>query len=169
MPTVGELLSVLDKIAPPHLAYAEDPIGLQIGRESDVFEKAVVALDVSPAAIEFAVSIGAHVIVAHHPCIYRPLKNVAGDSFETQVVRAALKSDVAVIAAHTNWDAAEGGVNDTLASLLSLSGVVAFGNDVPAQELKLSVFVPAEGAQVLIDALADAGAGGIGLYRRCAF
>ena len=169
MPTVGELLNVLDKIAPPHLAYSDDPIGLQLGRKSDPFEKALVSLDVTPAAIEHAGSVGARLLIAHHPPIYRPLKNIAGDSLDAQVVRAAIKADVAVVAAHTNWDAAEGGVNDTLAELLSLGSVSAFGNDLPAQELKLSVFVPETDAQSLIDDLAAAGAGGMGMYRRCAF
>ena len=169
MPTVGDLLDALDEIAPSHLAYADDPIGLHVGRKSDVFERALVALDVTPAAIEHAASMSAGVIVAHHPPIYHPLKNIAGDSLDVQVVRGSVKHGIALIAAHTNWDAAEGGVNDTLASLLSLAEVEPFGNDLPARELKLSVFVPVGEAQRLIDVLAAAGAGGMGLYRRCAF
>ena len=153
----------------PHLAFADDPIGLHIGRKSDTFERALVTLDVTPSAIEKAIDLGAKAIIAHHPPIYHSLKNLAGDSFETQVVRSAVSAGIALIAAHTNWDAAEGGVNDTLVDLLSLSNVESFGNDLPAQELKLSVFVPANETQKLIDALAAAGAGGMGLYRRCAF
>lgn len=169
MPTVGELLTALDEIAPPHLAYADDPIGLQVGRKSDTFEKALVTLDVTPAAVQAAVGAGAGVVVAHHPPIYRPVKGISGDSLEAQVLRAAVKGDVALIAAHTNWDAAEGGVNDTLASLLSLTDVESFGEDLPAEELKLTVFVPDAEADRIIDVLAEAGAGGMGLYRRCAF
>jgi dinuclear metal center YbgI/SA1388 family protein len=169
VPTVGELLDALDDIAPSHLAYADDPIGLHVGRKSDAFERAVVALDVTPAAVEYAASLGASVIVAHHPPIYHPLKNVAGDSLDAQVIRGSIKHGIALVAAHTNWDAANGGVNDSLASLLSLSEVTPFGNDLPAKELKLSVFVPLAETQRLIDALAAAGAGGMGLYRRCAF
>jgi dinuclear metal center YbgI/SA1388 family protein len=169
VPTVGELLTALDEIAPPQLAYPDDPIGLHIGRKSDAFEKALVTLDLTPSAIEHAVHIGAKAIVGHHPAIYYPAKHISGDSFESQVLRGAIRNDIAVMSAHTNWDAAEGGVNDTLASLLSLSNVRAFGNDVATSELKLTVFIPEEKAEGLIDALAAVGAGGIGLYRRCAF
>jgi dinuclear metal center YbgI/SA1388 family protein len=169
MPTVAELLSALDKIAPPELAYPDDPIGLQVGRKSDVFEKAVVSLDVSPAVVEYAVSLGAKAIVAHHAPIYHPMRSLAGDGFQAQVLRAAVRADMAILVAHTNWDAAPGGVNDTLASLLSLTEVAPFGNDVGTNVFKLSVFVPADQTDHLIDALAAAGAGGLGLYKRCAY
>ncbi len=169
MPTVAGLLNALDTIAPPELAYPDDPIGLQVGRKSDVFEKAVVALDVSPAAIDHAVSVDATVIVAHHAPIYHPVRSLAGDGFQAQVLRAAIRANLAILVAHTNWDAAPGGVNDTLASMLSLSDVAPFGDDVNTQVFKLSVFVPIGETDRLIDALADAGAGGLGLYKRCAF
>ncbi|MDQ2987043.1 MAG: Nif3-like dinuclear metal center hexameric protein [Armatimonadota bacterium] len=169
MPTVGELLSALDKIAPPELAYTDDPIGLQVGRKSDVFDKALVSLDVSPATIEHAVSNGARAIVAHHAPIYHAPRHLAGDGFQVQVLRAAVKADISIIVAHTNWDAADGGVNDTLARALSLENVKPFGDDISTEALKLAVFVPAKSAQSLIDAMAAAGAGGLGLYRRCAF
>lgn len=169
MPTVGELLNALDKIAPPELAYPDDPIGLQVGRKSDVFDKALVSLDISPATIEYAVSLGARVIVAHHAPIYHPPRHLAGDGFQVQVLRAAVKSDISIIVAHTNWDAASSGINDTLAEALSLRKVKPFGGDISTESLKLAVFVPANSAQPLIDAMAAAGAGGLGLYRRCAF
>jgi len=169
MPTVAELLNALDTIAPPELAYPDDPIGLQVGRKSDVFEKAVVSLDVSPAAIDYAVDAGAQVIVAHHAPIYHPVRTIAGDGFQAQMLRAAIRADIAILVAHTNWDAATGGVNDTLASKLSLSDVVPFGDDVDTKAFKLSVFVPAQQAESLIDALSSAGAGGVGLYKRCAY
>jgi dinuclear metal center YbgI/SA1388 family protein len=169
MPTVAELLNALDMIAPPELAYPDDPIGLQVGRKSDVFEKALVCLDVTPSAIEHAVSIGAGAVVAHHAPIYNPVRTLSGDGFQAQVLRAAIRSEVAVLVAHTNWDAAPGGVNDTLASALSLSSVMPFGDDVAAKVFKLSFFVPAGDVDRLIDALSAAGAGGLGLYRRCAF
>lgn len=169
MPTVAELLHALDTIAPPQLAYPNDPIGLQVGRKSDVFEKAVVTLDVSPAAIDYAVSVGAAAIVSHHALIYHPLRSLAGDGFQAQAIRAALRANLAVLTAHTNWDAAPGGVNDTLADALGLQGLAPFGNDIETDVYKLSVFVPAADAQGLIDSLAEAGAGGLGYYRRCAF
>ncbi|MBQ3626643.1 MAG: Nif3-like dinuclear metal center hexameric protein, partial [Synergistaceae bacterium] len=39
--------------------------------------------------------------------------------------RAAIKNNIAVIAAHTNWDIVEGGVNTELAKLISLNNIRA--------------------------------------------
>jgi len=169
MPTVGELLNALDTIAPPELAFPDDPIGLQVGRKSDSLDKVLVSLDVSPGTIEHAVSIGAKAIVCHHAPIYHPVRSLAGDGFQVQVLRAAVRSGIAILVAHTNWDAASGGVNDTLASLMSISDVSPFGNDIKSHVFKLSAFVPSSEVDHMIDVLTEAGAGGVGLYRRCAF
>jgi dinuclear metal center YbgI/SA1388 family protein len=169
MPTIGEVIAALETIAPPELAYPNDPIGLQIGRKSDTFERCVVALDVSPAPIDFAATNGAELIVAHHAPIYHPISHLSGDGFNCQTVRTAVQAGIAVIVAHTNWDAAVGGVNDSLATALNLLEVHPFGDDTESTALKVVVFVPVNEADTLIDALAEAGAGGLGLYRRCAF
>lgn len=169
MPTVAELQATLDELAPPELAYPDDPIGLQAGRKSDIFDSALVTLDVTPAAVERACAIGAQAIVTHHAPIYHPLRHLAGDGLQAQVLRGALANGIAILVAHTNWDAAPNGINDTLASRLGLHDVVPFGDDIQVRSMKVSVFVPSAHCDRLIDALSGAGAGGLGLYRRCAF
>jgi len=71
--------------------------------------------------------------------------------------------------AHTNADSAPDGVSDALAERLGLSEVRPLDPD-PADPLDtLVTFVPVADAQRLIDALAQAGAGQLGDYDRCAF
>jgi dinuclear metal center YbgI/SA1388 family protein len=41
--------------------------------------------------------------------------------FPESAVIAAIKADITVLSAHTNWDCAEGGINDVLANLLDLT------------------------------------------------
>jgi dinuclear metal center YbgI/SA1388 family protein len=169
MPTIGDLLKHLDEIAPPHLAFPDDPIGLQLGRKSDAVSTCVVTLDSTPQCIAFAKQQGAQCIVSHHPPIYNPIPSLAGDSLSVQVIREAITNNIALIAAHTNWDTADGGVNDTLAKLIGLTDITPFGDDVDSNNYKLTVFVPQDHRERLIDALAAAGAGGVGDYKRCAF
>lgn len=131
--------------------------------------KCLVCLDATPEALAAAADVGAEAVVSHHPLIYNPLQSLGGDSTQIRAIRAAFENRIAVITAHTNWDAASGGVNDTLAALLGLSNIRPFGNDIPALAYKLVTFVPERARNEVLDALANIGCGVIGLYRRCAF
>ena len=60
-----------------------------------------------------------NLLVTHHPVIFTPLNRLEGDSLPYLLARAG----IGLIAAHTNLDKAEGGVNDTLAAQLELTDV----------------------------------------------
>lgn len=169
MPTVGDLLAALEGVAPRNLAFPDDPIGLQLGRKGDRVDSCVVSLDPSPSALAFAIQSKAQAIVSHHALIYNPLRSIAGDSAQVRSIRSAIENNLAVLVAHTNWDAAPGGINDTLSEKLGLSDVRSFGGDIDQKALKLVTFVPSDHRDRIIDALASVGCGTIGLYRRCAF
>lgn len=93
-----------------------DNVGLLVGDKNAEVTRAVVALDCTADAVDFAVENGAQVIVTHHPVIFNPLKNIKGDS----VVYKLIKHGIAVISAHTNLDTGKGGVNDCLCSRIGL-------------------------------------------------
>lgn len=169
MTTVAEILKKLNEIAPPHLAFPNDPIGLQLGDMARSVQACVVCLDVTPEVVEFAVSENAQVIISHHATIYHPISQLTGDSLTVRVVSLAMRNDIALICAHTNWDAARGGINDTLAERLGLKDVRPFGDDITLKNLKLVTFIPGDAVEKLLDALASVECGVIGLYRRCAF
>jgi dinuclear metal center YbgI/SA1388 family protein len=167
--TVSDLLEALDRIAPRSLALPGDPGGLQVGCPSTPLTRVLVALDCTLGLVRQAADAGAEALVVHHPPIYRPLSTLAGEEHPLPALRTALEQGIAVIAAHTNWDAAEGGVNDALAARLNLHDVTPIGQDSFTYQFKLVTFLPQDSADALLDALADAGCGQIGLYRRCAF
>ncbi len=169
MPAVRDVVAAMDRIAPRRFAYSFDRIGLQVGDPSAVVSRGVVALDASLGAIRFAAESNAAVLVTHHPVIWEPVESIRSDDYGGQRLTDLLASKVALIAAHTNWDCARGGVNDILAEHFELSSVRPFGSGNPSASLKLVTFVPEESLQSLIQALAEAGAGDIGAYARCAF
>ena len=169
MATVHQVLEALEDIAPPRYAFDFDRVGLQVGDAQQEVTKAVVSLDRSLAAVAYAESIGAQLLIAHHPLIFRPIDHVSNRSHVGRTVLRLARSNIAFIAAHTNWDSAQGGVNDALCSLFKLSNVRAFGSGADVEKLKLVFFCPPENADDVIDACSNAGAGEIGLYRRCAF
>lgn len=169
MPTVSDVLAALEEIAPTRYAFGFDKVGLQVGDPKQQVQRAVVSFDRSLAAAKYASATGAQLLVAHHPLLWDPLKRVVTGDHIGDTVRELVKGDVSFIAAHTNWDAAPGGINDTLARLLRFKDIKPFGEAGTTPRLKLIMFVPEDEAQKLIDAASEAGAGVIGMYTRCAY
>lgn len=129
----------------------------------------MVALDPSLDAIARCRELGAQLLLAHHPLLFSASRRLDLASGVGRRVAAAIRAEVNVIAAHTDWDLASPGLNDALAAKLELRNVDVFGSARPSPLLRLVTYVPPEGADELLDALAAAGAGEIGRYRRCAF
>ena len=125
---ISDVLENLRFLAPEDLALDGDPVGLLVDRDGAEVRKIGVCLDATPAAVERAVSASVHLIVAHHPLIYHPLKRLGGD-LVSQSVKRLVKHDIALYAMHTNWDAAPGGINDTLAECLELKDVMPLGTE----------------------------------------
>lgn len=169
MTTVRDVLAVIEAIAPLRWGLPGDRIGLQLGDPDTVVERGVVALDASLGAVQKATETRAQILVCHHPLIWEPLKSVALDTPSGCKVAALIRGEIAFIAAHTNWDAAIGGINDTLTALLDLNDVVPFGSAASEGRLKVTVFLPEDRVEPMLDALAAAGAGEIGRYRRCGY
>src|SRR5579884_607109 len=126
-----EILSYLRQIAPEESAYEDDPVGLHVAAPAEV-DKVAVCLDATLPVVEEATALGAGLIVAHHPLIYHPLKRLTDDTPSGEIALALARAGVGLYASHTNWDMADGGINDTLAELLGLNDVRRLGKDPPA-------------------------------------
>lgn len=164
-----EIIQLFEQFSPKGLAMEGDKIGLQIGRLNKKIDNVMIALDVLDEVIDEAIERNVQLIIAHHPPIFRPLKNVLTDTVQGRMIEKLLKNDIAVYAAHTNLDVAAGGVNDLLADALGLENPEVL---VPTYETKLKklvVFTPASHAEEIRKVLGDTGAGYIGNYSHCSF
>jgi dinuclear metal center YbgI/SA1388 family protein len=169
MARVSDILDALEQIAPSRYAFDFDKVGLQVGDAHQTVHKAVVSLDASLAAAAFGKARGAQLLLAHHPLIYDPVAALTAGSHQGRILIELVKAEISFIAAHTNWDSAKGGINDTLASLFGLTSTADFGTGAQIQNLKLVVFSPQGDVERIVDAASQAGAGVIGAYHRCAF
>lgn len=113
--TPEQMLETLRQIAPAELACNWDNVGLLVDAGRPVTAVAT-SLDVTPAVVQAAAESGCQMIVAHHPVIFDPLKRITAED----VPALLLRQGISAICMHTNLDAAEGGVNDTLADILDL-------------------------------------------------
>lgn len=165
-----EIIQLFESWSPKALACMEnDPIGLAIGTLNKPISKVLATLDINMAVAEEAIAKGCELIIAHHPPIFRKLSNLRTDSPAGQLYEKLIKHDIAVYAAHTNLDVAEGGVNDLLADALQLKNRVVLEETYAEDLLKLVVFVPHIDAEIVRQALAKAGAGKIGDYEACSY
>jgi len=117
---LADILRVLEKMAPPHLAEEWDNAGLQVGDPGREVESVWVALDPSPDVVAAACRKGVGLLVTHHPLIFRPLKQIDTRTPLGAVIEKALRHRLAVYAMHTNLDAAAAGLNDMLAERLGV-------------------------------------------------
>ncbi|MBM4041649.1 MAG: Nif3-like dinuclear metal center hexameric protein [Planctomycetes bacterium] len=168
-PTVATVVEALHTIAPPELAEAWDNVGLLVGDPEAPCQRVLVSLDVDAALLRRAAKAGAQLIITHHPPFLSPLRRVAADDPAGRLVLDAARRGIALAAAHTNYDLADGGVNDVLASLLGLQGIEPLARSDRSALAKLVVFTPETDLAPVIQALSDAGAGVIGQYRECTF
>ncbi len=120
---IREVMEALERFAPLPLQESYDNAGLQVGLTEAEISGALLCLDVTEAVVDEAVSKGCNLIVAHHPLIFRKLAHIGGESYVERAVMKAIKQDVAIVAAHTNLDNAEGGVNFKMAEKIGLQGL----------------------------------------------
>lgn len=126
---VREVLEEIDRIAPFALAEEWDNIGLMVGDPAQEVRRLGVALDPLPEAVERAAEAGCQALLTHHPLFFSPVKKLDFSTTVGWTVCLAARLNVAILAAHTNWDCAEGGVSFELARLLGLRGVFVLDPD----------------------------------------
>ena len=146
-----------------------DQVGLHVGAPDDVVTGVLVCLDVTEAVVDEAVDLGANLVLAHHPLLFRPLSRLTPDTAAGRIALHAARRGVAILAAHTNFDAAIGGTSDPVVELLQLTDVRPLEPLRGPSPFKIVTFVPSEATDVVLDAMGSAGAGVIGEYTTCSF
>jgi len=118
--TVGMMRDLVNGFAPFDTAEDFDNVGLLVGRAQQEVRTALVALDVTPGVIEEAKRQGAQLIVTHHPLLFAPRRDLREEDREGMLLAALIRAELSLIAAHTNFDKAAGGVNDALLAAVGL-------------------------------------------------
>ena len=128
MRTVQDVYSIINTFSPFSTQEKWDNSGLLVGTGGMPVHKVYVTLDISNETIAAAQKQGADLMVAHHPIIFSPLKQLSPDSPVWKLAAA----NMAAICVHTPLDRAKGGINDRLHQLLQeplqLSGAMESGS-----------------------------------------
>src|SRR5207249_5673323 len=99
-----DLVSHLRQLAPLELAADWDNVGLLLGDPDAEVARILTCLTVTPEVAAEAVDSRAHLIVTHHPILFRAAKRLTTASTEGRMLLALARAGVAVYSAHTAFD-----------------------------------------------------------------
>lgn len=168
-PTAGQIIGIIEEIAPREAAVSEDPVGIQCGEPDRSVRRIMFALDASKSTVEQALDARADLLVTHHPLLFQPLAQRTVDSPTGIAFKQAVRGDLVVYSAHTNLDASSQGINTSLAQLLKLTETRILYPTGSDGGFKMVVFVPEHAYISVREAAFKAGAGRIGDYSKCSF
>lgn len=114
----ADVIRKLEELSP--LAYAEswDNPGLLAGRTDKEIKRIYIAVDATTEAIAEAESVGADMLLTHHPLIFKGIKKVNSEDFIGRRILTLLQDDMCYYAMHTNFDVM--GMADAAADELKL-------------------------------------------------
>lgn len=116
-----ELTEHLESIAPPYLQESYDNSGLIVGDPEAEVKGILLCLDSTEDVVREAKKKGCNVVIAHHPVIFRGIKQLTPATYVERTVRMAVKEDINIYAIHTNLDnVLVNGVNGKIADKLGL-------------------------------------------------
>ncbi|AQX13205.1 Nif3-like dinuclear metal center hexameric protein [Elizabethkingia meningoseptica] len=165
---VKEIISITEKQWPVQQAEDFDNVGLLCGNPEREVSGILVCHDALEEVVDEAIEKGCNLIICFHPIIFSGLKSLTGRNYVERSVIKALENKIAIYAIHTALDNDLFGVNYRIGKELGLENMRIL---MPKQKQLsyLTVYVPAENANELEQAIFDAGAGHIGFYDQCRF
>ena len=124
---VQQVFSLIDAVAPFETQLEYDNSGLLIGSPSAEVTGILFALDVTDRVIDEALSLGADLIVTHHPILFNAVQRITDENYEGRLIMKMIRSGLSLISAHINLDQAPSGINDALAEMIGLKDVTGEG------------------------------------------
>ena len=167
--TIKQVTQFLEQKFPLYLQEDFDNCGVQCGDVNQEITGAMVCFEMSEQIIDEAIGKGCNLVISHHPLILkRGITKIQPHDRVGGMICKALAHNMVLYSMHTNIDSGEGGGNDAFAERLGLQDVQVLA---PHKGLyrKLVVFVPADHAERLKNALFEIGCGVQGNYDSCAY
>lgn len=116
----SEIIERLELLAPASYACDWDNPGLLAGRMEKDVKNVLVALDVTDAVVEQALSRQVDMLITHHPLIFGSIKKVNDQDLTGRRLIKLIQADISYYAMHTNFDVAPGCMADLAAERLGI-------------------------------------------------
>ena len=122
--TYIELYNKLSELYPKELSCEWDNDGMMCAGDLNTqVERVLISLDVTMDTVNYAIENGFDTIISHHPLVFRSQKSLTPLNYTQEKLIKLIKNNISVMSFHTRLDAAENGVNDTLARIVGASYV----------------------------------------------
>ncbi len=166
--SLKRLEAILGDILSPELAQDWDNVGLLVGNYQSEIERILLCIDMTDDVLKEAIQKKIQLVLAYHPPIFNPLKNIRLDTQPT--IFSAIRNNIAIYSIHTALDVIAGGTSDILADTFELENRKPIDIiDNSKHQFKIVVFVPEDSLDSVAKAMFKAGAGQIGQYSHCSF
>ena len=149
---------------PTNLASSFDlgKVGLQFGSLNQEVKVVMLALDGSTKVIDEAIMNDVDLLITHHPFMFNSMLSMDYDNPLQEKIKQVIKNDLNVFSMHTNFDVAEGGMNEILAERLGLKNIRFVGDTLnnesfirtgEVDEISLSDFLEVVKEKLKVDGL----------------
>lgn len=129
MAVLKEILDVIDRVAPFHLAEQWDNSGLQAGFPSGQVRKIMIGLDITMPLMVAAKNQNVDMVLSHHPLMMSGEKVFDFEQMPGSAICLAAKEQISIVSAHTNLDKADQGLNDYFAECIGIDQTRVFAAD----------------------------------------
>ncbi len=138
---VSHISRFFENWAPQSIKLDYDNVGLLVGHSDKKVSRILTSLDLTEEVIDEAIDLNCDLIVSHHPLIFKGLKSIRSETKQGAAIYKLIRNDIAAFAAHTNLDAAVGGVSFVLAKRLGLENIRFLADDYQTLRLaRVTVF-----------------------------
>lgn len=110
----------MESWAKPELIDSWDNTGFQVGDQSRVVNKILIALDLDRIVLDKAINENYQMIITHHPIIFKPLHKITADNYKENLLLDLIKHNIVAYNAHSNLDLADNGVSHILANKMKM-------------------------------------------------
>lgn len=118
MTKIREITDYMDELFPKETAEPWDNPGLMTGSRNNPAGSVVLSLDATARAITMCKTVGANLLLVHHPLIFGGIDTVSMEDTNGSLLSVMIRNDITCYAAHTNLDKASEYSNFVLAKKL---------------------------------------------------
>ena len=122
MLSVAQIMEIMEARYPQRLQESWDKNGLIVGDPDQKVSKILLAVDPVTETVAQAIEGSYDMLITHHPLYLRGTSFVSRMDYKGRIVHDLIKSDVALMNAHTNADSAARGVAWALAQAVGIEG-----------------------------------------------